>query len=331
MEAAAPILHAGACILKWATRATYDALWAPVRAAPDVALSMVHPSVGMQLGRGGGKEWAAQDGFPGDHEAALSTGHLAFRVGGIGEEEEGPDVEAEGEGARAVARAVAREGASAEAREAARAEASERAAERRRRSADGVSNWHTDRIDSPRARGVPIIYVPHISPCALRRLSQLGCMPRPMPSSDLIWAENACKANSAGGRAVRVVTCRPGWPCIVTTHFESCLHGGVFPVGVDGDHMDRTTNRPWLDELLIPGVELVRAVCYQLREVDSWCNAVQAVLNILPAPLRAIAIRHVYEILEPPLDERFRMLHLWLEPKKDDDYSEPYGKRDQWQ
>ena len=75
---------------------------------------------------------------------------------------------------------------------------------------------------------------------------------------------------------------------------------------------------------------LVRAVCYQLSEVDWWCSAVQAALNVVPACVRGLLLRHIYESLAPPLDERFRMLHPWLEPKQDDVYSAPYGPRDQW-
>ena len=40
----------------------------------------------------------------------------------------------------------------------------------------------------------------------------------------------------------------------------------------------------------------------------------------------------VYEALDAPLDERFRMLHpcLWHKPKRDDSYSAPWGMRGQW-
>ena len=41
-------------------------------------------------------------------------------------------------------------------------------------------------------------------------------------------------------------------------------------------------------------------------------------------------LREVYEALDAPLDERFRMLHPWLEQKGDDDYSEPWGPRGEW-
>ena len=38
---------------------------------------------------------------------------------------------------------------------------------------------------------------------------------------------------------------------------------------------------PYLEAQLVPGVELLRAVCYSLARVDAWCMAVQAGYNVV--------------------------------------------------
>jgi hypothetical protein len=75
--------------------------------------------------------------------------------------------------------------------------------------------------------GVPIIYVPRISPRARRDRKYVKS--HALPSSDLILCEG-----KDGGRAVRIVTCTDGWVCIVNTHYEVCMHSGSFPVGPEG-------------------------------------------------------------------------------------------------
>tara|TARA_B110000027_G_scaffold109290_1_gene116706 strand:- start:3 stop:395 length:393 start_codon:yes stop_codon:yes gene_type:complete len=128
---------------------------------------------------------------------------------------------------------------------------------------------------------------------------------------------------------------------VVNAHYESQLHGGSFPVDpVDGRVWEHEgTGRPYLEGQLVPGVELLRAVCYSLQSVDMWCMAVQAAYNVradgsggVSERQRAL-VREVYAALDAPLDERFRMLHPWLEEerlKADDARSRPFGKRGRW-
>ena len=85
------------------------------------------------------------------------------------------------------------------------------------------------------------------------------------------------------------------------------------------------------------GVELLRLVLYQMARVDDFCFAVQAEYEARGdgsdgenAEQRKL-LHDVYWALDAPLDERFRMLHPWLEPKDDDRHSEPFGKRGRWQ
>ena len=74
----------------------------------------------------------------------------------------------------------------------------------REKAALSVSNLHVDRVDSLRRHGVPIVYVPRITDAAR---AQPGFDPyHPMPSSDLILAENGCSEQEGGGRFVRVAT-----------------------------------------------------------------------------------------------------------------------------
>jgi hypothetical protein len=94
---------------------------------------------------------------------AMPLGHLASRAGGCPE----PPPPEQGE------------------------EAMERWHAIKRLLAMGVSNLHIDLADSRRARGVPIVYYPRISEAARRRG---GFRPdHPLPSSDIVIAENACR------------------------------------------------------------------------------------------------------------------------------------------
>ena len=43
-----------------------------------------------------------------------------------------------------------------------------------------------------------------------------------------------------------------------------------------GAVIDPATGRPYLEQQLVPGFELLRAVCYSLARVDAWCMGVQA-------------------------------------------------------
>lgn len=158
--------------------------------------------------------------------------------------------------------------------------------------------------------GVPIIYVPRISPRARRDRKYVKS--HALPSSDLILCEG-----KDGGRAVRIVTCTDGWVCIVNTHYEVCMHSGSFPVGPEGV-VDPSTTRPYLECALVPGVELLRAVCYSLATVDRWCMAVQAAHDVRGVAEQEALVRETYAALDAPLDERFRMLHPWLAPKPDE-------------
>jgi hypothetical protein len=204
----------------------------------------------------------------------------------------------------------------------------------------GVSNLHIDLADSRRARGVPIVYYPRISEAARRRE---GFRPdHPLPSSDIVIAENACRPDQGGGRAFRVRTCVDGWVCIVCAHYEVCLHGGVYPVGPDGEIVDAATGRTYLEDALVPGVELLRCVIYQMARVDDFAFAVQAEYEARagsggdtdgaqPNEQQRALLREVYAALRAPLDERLRMLHPWLERKADNDESAAFGARGRWE
>jgi hypothetical protein len=115
------------------------------------------------------------------------------------------------------------------------------------------------------------------------------------------------------------------------------LHGGVYPVGACGGVVDPSTRRPYLEKMLTPGVELLRLVLYQMARVDDFCNSVQAEYEARadgpaePCEAQRELLRDVYNSLDAPLDERFRMLHPWLEQKPDDAYSAPYGARGRWE
>ena len=105
--------------------------------------------------------------------------------------------------------------------------------------------------------------------------------------------------------------------CIVFAHYEKCLHGGVYPVGPCGGIVDAETGRPYLEQQLVPGVELLRCVCYQMARVDDFNFAVQAEYearadgSVEPNERQRVLLRDVYKALSAPLDERFRMLHPW--------------------
>jgi hypothetical protein len=129
----------------------------------------------------------------------------------------------------------------------------------------------------------------------------------------------------------------PNLYSVVLGPFERCLHGGVYPVGPCGQVVDPTTRRPYLERMLVPGVELLRLVIYQMARVDDFCNAVQAEYDaradgsgVLCEAQREL-LRDVYWSLDAPLDERFRMLHAWLPQKPDDECSAPFGRRGRWQ
>lgn len=152
--------------------------------------------------------------------------------------------------------------------------------------------------------------------------------PQPLPSSDLIVAENSCVQ---GGRLIRIQTCVDGWVCIVLAHYESQLHGGSYPVGPNG-RIVKADGRPWLEDLLTPGVELLRLVLYQMARVDDFSNAVQAEYDTrTDEDSRRALLLEVYEALDAPLDERLRMLHPWLPPKPDSAQSAPFGERGRWE
>ena len=201
--------------------------------------------------------------------------------------------------------------------------------------ARGVSNLHIDRVDSRRRRGVPIVYVPRISAAA--RADPRYHARHAMPSSDIVIAENGCSEHEGGGRVFRVVTCTDGWMCIVCAHFDTCLHGGVYPVGPEGGIVDPASGRPYLEQKLVPGVELLRCVLYQMARVDDFCFAVQAEYDVRAdgsgqeCERQRQMLGEVYHALRAPLDERLRMLHPWLPPKDDDDESRPFGDRGRWE
>ena len=286
--AVARVMAAGAHAVRDCAPHVYEAWWEPILAAPVIAPALVYPSPAMQLGSE--SEWGVRDQLPADTSpATIPTGHVAARVSGI------PDQPTQ-----------------------ARLEAAWK----------GVSNSHSDPVDAWRRHGVPIVYVPRISPAA--RQHPRYRRSHPMPSSDLVWCEGR-----EGGRAVRIVTCTEGWACIVCAHYESQLHGGVMPSGYDGRVIDEETGRPFLERRLVPGVELLRAVCYSLARVDAWCMAVQAAYNVRgdgsvnQTPAQKALLQEIYQALDAPLDERFRMLHPWLPRKEDDSSSAPYGARPQ--
>jgi hypothetical protein len=63
--------------------------------------------------------------------------------------------------------------------------------------------------------------------------------------------------------------------------------------------------------------------------------AVQAAYNVRgdgsvnQTPAQTALLQEIYQALDAPLDERFRMLHPWLPSKEDDSSSAPYGARPQ--
>ena len=306
-EANAPIMGATARILRRHLPEVYEALWAPVCAARVVAPITVYPTPPQQQGRARRewevwREWDAGPAREGDGAGGVAGGvaEAALPLGHMASRTSGlPEREKPGQRA-----AVAL----------------------------GVSNLHVDRVDSRRRHGVPIVYWPRISRAARQR-----CGSHPLPSSDLVLCENGCSEREGGGRTVRIRTCVPGYVCIVLAHYERCLHGGVYPCGHDGSVVDQTTGRPHLERALVPGVELLRLVLYQLARVDDFCFAVQAEYEARgdgsggESEAQRRLVREVYGALDAPLDERFRMLHPWLVPKDDDAHSAPFGPRGRWQ
>jgi hypothetical protein len=118
----------------------------------------------------------------------------------------------------------------------------------------------------------------------------------------------------------------------VNAHYESQLHGGSLPTGPDGV-VDCETGLPYVARQLVPGVQLLRSVCYSLKTVDAWCMSVQAAYNVrgdgsgVRTEAQTRLLREVYRELDAPYDERFRSLHPWLEVKRNDASSAPYGPR----
>ena len=306
-EANALVAGAAAQLVQTHMHDVYRAMWEPVLATPVIGPVTVYPTPEQQVA--GGREWDVQDRLPRDGDlASLPLGHLASRTAGLPP----PDGQDAGGGDGGVM------------------------AKLRSLMAKGVSNLHIDRADSRRRRGVPIVYWPYISASAWRHPK--FDPQHPMPSSDIVIAENGCSAAEGGGRVFRVVTCIPGWVCIVAAHYDACLHGGVYPNGPDGGIVDPTSMRPYLEDVLTPGVELLRLVLYQMARVDDFNFAVQAEYDARGGPPGAgetdeqrKLLREVYACLAPPLDERFRMLHPWLEPKEDDAQSAPFGARGRWE
>ena len=305
-EANAVVMGAAARVVAKHAPEVMEALWAPVRAAPVVAPMTVYPTPTQQQGRAQ-REWDVRDGLPADgDDAAFPTGHLASRAGGL------PD----------RARDLSQP---------------EQTGILLTLMACGVSNLHIDRADSPRTFGVPIVYVPRISDAA--RADPRYDPRHPCPSTDIVIAENGCSAAEGGGRVVRVVTCVEGWVCIAFAHYERCLHGGVYPTGPCGGIVDPASGRPYLEQQLVPGVELLRCVLYQMARVDDFNFAVQAEYETRadgsgssePNERQRALLLDVYLSLNAPLDERLAMLHPWLPQKEQGPESEkPFGDRGRW-
>ena len=86
--------------------------------------------------------------------------------------------------------------------------------------------------------------------------------------------------------------------------------------------------------------QLLRLVCYQLANMDTFTNAVQAEYEARATPgagegemndRQKALLTEVYEALAPPLDERFAMLHPGaLRQKPDDAASGHFGLRGRW-
>jgi hypothetical protein len=123
----------------------------------------------------------------------------------------------------------------------------------------------------------------------------------------------------------------------VFTHYNEFLHGGVYPVGPCGEVIDPSTQRPYLEKYLTPGVELLRLVLYSMVWVDDFCVAVQAEYEARAdgsgemCEAQREHLVDVYKSLDAPLDERFRMLHPWLDPRDDNPHSAPFGRRGRWE
>ena len=80
-------MGAAARVLKTHLPHVYDALWAPVRAAPVVAPIVIYPTPAQQQGRGR-REWDVRDALPSEADAAsMPLGHVASRTAGAGEGE----------------------------------------------------------------------------------------------------------------------------------------------------------------------------------------------------------------------------------------------------
>jgi len=185
--------------------------------------------------------------------------------------------------------------------------------DRVRLACEGLSNHHIDVVDSSRLHGVPIIYVPRISARAHSHLRRRGCLAHPLPSSDLILAENSCAGE--GGRIWRIVTCVTGFVCIVCTHYECLMHANVYPDS-DGNIWDGARLR--LEKCLVPGVELLRLVTYSLKTLDSFVELFEeAYKRCADDSERTELLQALLARLDSPLNTRLLHLYPHLTPSTD--------------
>ena len=180
--------------------------------------------------------------------------------------------------------------------------------DRVRLACEGLSNHHTDPVDSRRLHGVPIIYTPRISAHAYTHLRRVGRLAHPLPSSDLVLAENTCAGE--GGRIWRIVTCVPGFVCIVCAHYERMMHANVYP-DRSGDLWDGDCLR--LERCLVPGVEVHRLVLYSLKTLDSFVKEFQdAIDECESVHEKTLLLQQLLSRLEPPLHGRLLRMYPHL-------------------
>ena len=169
---------------------------------------------------------------------------------------------------------------------------------------EGLSNHHIDRVDSVREHGVPIIYIPRFSPLGRSSLTRARLL-HPLPSSDLILAENDCAG--MGGRVWRIVTCVDGFVCIVCTNYAYLMHGNVYPDAA-GDLYD--DGSLLLARHLPRGVELLRLVVYSLRTLDSFIHRFQVAYDACTdQDQRMSLVRELHVRLEAPLRARLERMY----------------------
>ena len=160
----------------------------------------------------------------------------------------------------------------------------------------GLSNHHIDSVDSERRHGVPIIYWPRVvrqSPPARR-----------MRSADLVLGEGPA------GRLWRIRTCVPGYVCIVCAHYESMVHGNVYPDR--GGSIYDPRGDLLLASQLEPGLELLRLVCYSLKTIDSFVEAFQRTYEVLNGVDREHLLLALLDRLDPPLSSRLLQMYPHL-------------------